>query len=122
MSFIKSTSIITNIAVTVPNLTGGTNGKVVRVSGSNTVSDASSADTAVQLNALLIKQDGVYYGLGVVPGFTSLSAGAPYFLAADGTITSSPPVPTSTTTVVCLGFAINTTDLFFRPSMPITGV
>lgn len=122
MSFIKSTSIITSTAVTIPNLTGGTNGKVVRISGSNAVSDASNTDTPVQLNALLIKQGGVYYGQGVVSGFSSLSSGAPYFLASDGTLTSSPPTPTSTTTVVFLGFAINTTDLFFRPTMPITGV
>lgn len=122
MSFIKSTSIITDIATTVPNMTGGTNGKIVRVSGSNTVTDASNLDTAVQLNSILIKQDGVYYAGGVVSGFTSLSAGAPYYLATDGTITSSPPIPSITVTVLCVGFAINTTDLLFRPGIAITGV
>jgi hypothetical protein len=122
MTFIRSTSVVTDTAITVGNLSGGTNGKVVRLSGSNTVSDASNTDSTVQLNAILIKQNNVYYASGVVSGFTSLSAGSPYFLASDGSITSTPPTPTSTTKVVYLGFALNTTDLLFRPGTPIAGV
>lgn len=121
MSFIKSTSIVTDTAITVPNLTGGTNGKVVRVNGINTVTDASTTNSAVQLNCVLIKQADVYYATGVVPGFTDLSPGAPYFLASNGTITSTPPVPSSTVRVLYLGFALNTTDLLFRPGIPISG-
>jgi hypothetical protein len=122
MTFIRSTSVVTDTAITVGNLTGGTNGKVVRISGSNTVTNASNTDTAVQLNAILIKQNNVYYASGVVTGFTSLSAGSPYFLASDGTLTSAPPTPTASTRVLFLGFALNTTDLLFRPGTPISGV
>lgn len=119
--FIKSTSTITDVAITVPNLTGGTNGKVVRVSGSNTVVDASSGDSAVQLNAVLLKQGNVCYASGLVTGFTSLSSGAPYFLSSDGSITSTPPVPTASVRTLYVGFAVNTTDLIFRPGTPISG-
>lgn len=122
MTFIRSTSVVTDTAITVGNLTGGTNGKVVRVSGSNTVTNAANTDTAVQLNAVLLKQNNVYYATGVVTGFTSLSAGSPYFLASDGSLTSSPPTPTSSVRVLYLGFALNSTDLLFRPGTPISGV
>lgn len=121
MSFIKSTSTVTDTAITVPNLTGGTNGKIVRVSGSNTVTNAGSGDTATQLNAVLLKQNDTYYASGVVTGFSSLSAGAPYFLASDGTLTSTPPTPSSTVRTLYVGFALNTTDLLFRPGIPISG-
>jgi hypothetical protein len=121
MSFIKSSGVITDTAITVPNLTGGTNGRVVRVSGINTVTNASTTNSAVQLNCVLIKQADVYYATGVVPGFTDLSPGAPYFLASDGTINSTPPIPSSTVRVLYLGFALNTTDLLFRPGIPISG-
>lgn len=121
MSFIKSTNTITDVALTIPNLTGGTNGKVVRINGTNTTTNASNTDTATQLNAVLIKQSDTYYAAGVVSGFTSLSAGAPYFLAADGTLTSTPPTPTASVRTLFLGFALNTTDLLFRPGIPISG-
>jgi hypothetical protein len=122
MTFIRSTSIVTDTAITVDNLTGGTNGKVVRVSGSNTVSNAANTDSAVQLNAVLIKQNNVYYASGVITGFTSLSAGSPYFLGVDGSLVSTPPTPSGSTRVLYLGFALNTTDLLFRPGTPISGV
>lgn len=122
MSFIKSTGVITDIALTVPNITGGTNGRVVRISGSNTATDASNTDTPVQLNALLFKQGNIYYSGGVITGLSSLSAGSPYFLSTSGAITSTPPTPTSSVRVVYIGFAINTTDLVFRPGTPISGV
>jgi hypothetical protein len=122
MTFIRSTSIVTDTAITVDNLTGGTNGKVVRVSGSNTVTNAANTDSAVQLNAVLIKQNNVYYASGVITGFTSLSAGSPYFLGVDGSLVSTPPTPSGSTRVLYLGFALNTTDLLFRPGTPISGV
>lgn len=119
--FIKSSSTITDVAITVPGLTGGTNGRVVRISGSNVVTNALNTDSAIQLNSVLIKQNDIYYAGGVVSGFTGLAAGSPYFLAGDGTITSSPPTPTSTVRNLFLGFALNTNDLLFRPGIPITG-
>lgn len=119
--FIKSTNTITDVAITIPNLTGGDNGKVVRVSGSNTVVNASNADSAVQLNAVLFKQGNNYYAFGLITGLTSLSPGAPYFLAADGSLTSSPPTPTASVRTLFIGFAINTTDLIFKPGTPISG-
>lgn len=122
MSFVKSTSIVTDTAITVPNLGGGDNGKVVRMSGSNTVTNASNTDTVVQLNTVLIKQGGIYYSSGVVSGFSGLSSGSPYFLSTDGNITSNAPTPTSSTKALYLGFAINETDLVFRPGIPISGV
>lgn len=120
--FIKSTSTTTDTAITVPNLSGGTNGKIVRVSGTNTCTDALNTDSAAQLNAVLVKQANVYYAQGVVSGFTSLSAGSPYFLDSTGGITSAAPIPTSSTRVLYLGFALNSTDLLFRPGTPISGV
>lgn len=121
MAFIKSTSVVTDTAITVPNLVGGTNGKVVRVDGTNSVTDAFNTDSAVQLNSVLIKQNDSYYASGVVSGFTLLSPGSPYFLATDGSITSTPPVPTTAVRVLYLGFALNTTDILFRPGTPISG-
>jgi hypothetical protein len=119
--FIKSASTITDVAITVPNLTGGTDGKVVRISGTNTCTDAASSDSSVQLNTVLIKQGNIYYAQGVIGGFSGLSAGSPYFLSASGGLTSTPPTPTTTTRTLYLGFAINTTDFLFRPGMPISG-
>jgi hypothetical protein len=121
MTFIKSTSTVTDVAITIPGLSGGTNGKVVRVSGTNSVTNASNGDSVVQLNSVLIKQGDIYYAYGLITGFSSLSAGSPYFLAPDGTLTSNPPTPTSTVRVLYLGFALNETDFVFRPGIPITG-
>lgn len=121
MGFIASTSLVTDTAITVPDLTGGTNGKIVRVNGTNTVIDASYNDTAVQLNTVLLKQNGAYYAYGVVTGLTGLSPGAPYFVGSDGSLTATPPTPSSTVRVLYVGFALNTTDFLFRPGIPISG-
>jgi len=120
-SFITTTSVITNVAITVPNLTGGTNGRVVRINGTNSCTDASQGDSTSQLNTVLIKSGGIYYASGVVPGFTSLNPGSAYFLSTAGNITATPPSPTASVRVLFLGFALNTTDLLFRPGTPITG-
>ena len=80
-----------------------------------------NTDTVVQLNTILFKQGGIYYSNGLITGLSSLAPGSPYFLASDGTITSSAPTPTSTTRALYVGFAINTTDLVFRPGIPISG-
>jgi hypothetical protein len=121
MPFIKSTSIITDIAITVPGLSGGTNGKVVRVDGENTVTDAANTDSVSQLNTVLIKIGDIYYAAGVISGFTSLAAGSPYFLGSDGGIVSTPPTPSTSVRALYLGFAINSTDIVFRPGIPISG-
>lgn len=119
--FITTTSVVTDTAITVPNLTGGTNQRVVRINGTNTVTDAAQTDTVSQLNSILIKNSDVYYATGVVPGFTGLSAGSSYFLSTAGNITATPPTPTSSVRVLYIGFALNSTDLLFRPGIPITG-
>lgn len=121
MGFIASTSLVTDTAITVPNLTGGTNGKIVRVNGSNTVTNASYNDTAVQLNTVLLKQNDVYYAYGIVTGLSGLSPGAPYFVGSDGSLTATPPTPSSTVRNLYVGFALNTTDFLFRPGIPISG-
>lgn len=119
--FITSTSVVTDIALTVAGLSGGTNGKVVRINGTNTVTDAANTDTASQLNTILIKMNNVYYSQGVVSGFTGLSPGSPYFVGLAGNITSTPPTPSATVRVMYIGFAINETDILLRPGIPISG-
>lgn len=119
--FITSTSVVTDIASSVPGLSGGTNGRVVRINGTNTVTDASNTDTPAQLNTVLIKANNVYYSAGVVTGFTGLAPGSPYFLDVSGNITSTAPTPSSTVRVLYLGFALNETDLLFRSGIPISG-
>lgn len=121
MGFIASTSLVTDTAITVPNLSGGTNGKIVRVNGTNTVINASYNDTAVQLNTILLKQNNEYYAYGVVTGLSGLSPGSPYFVGSDGSLTATPPTPSSTICVLYVGFALNTTDFLFRPGIPISG-
>lgn len=125
MGFVKSTSTVTDTGVTVPSLTGGTNGRVVRMTGANTVTDASYTDTVAQLNCLLFKQGEIYYSQGLITGLSGLSAGSSYFLTTTGQFTSTAPTPTSPLTTgikaVYIGFAINTTDLIFRPGIPIAG-
>jgi len=119
--FITSTSVVTDTALTVSGLSGGTNGKVVRISGTNTVTDAANTDTNSQLNTLLIKMNNIYYSAGLVSGFTDLAPGSPYFLSTGGNITSTAPTPSTTVRVMYVGFAVNTTDLLFRPGIPIVG-
>jgi len=121
MSFVKSTDVITDVALTVSGLSGGTNGKVVRINGTNTATDASSGDTSIQLNNVLIKVNNIYYSWGLVQGFSGLSAGSALFLASDGTPTATPPTPSSTVRSLFLGFAVNSTDIIFRPGTPISG-
>jgi len=121
MSFVKSTNVVTNTAITVEGLSGGTNGKVVRISGANTVTNATSSNSVSQLNTVLFKQGDLYYGEGVITGLSGLSSGASYFLGSDGSPTASPPTPSASVRSLYIGFALNTTDLYFRPSIPISG-
>lgn len=119
--FITSTSVVTDIALTVPNLSGGTNGKVVRMNGTNQCVDAANTDTVSQLNTVLIRMHDEFFAAGVVSGFTGLNPGSSYFLGLAGTITATPPIPSTSVRVLYLGFALNNTDLLFRPGIPITG-
>jgi len=121
MSFVKSTNVVTNTAITVDGLSGGTNGKVVRISGANTVTNAASSNSVSQLNTVLFKQGDLYYGEGVITGLSGLSSGSSYFLSSDGSPTASPPTPSASVRSLYIGFALNTTDLYFRPSIPISG-
>lgn len=121
MAFIKSTNLITTTALTVSNIVGGTDSKVVRVSGNNTVTNASWNDTATQLNTVLFRQDGVYYAGGVIPNIGGLTAGATYFLDEFGGLTTNPPTPSATVRVLFIGFALNGSDLMFRPGIPVSG-
>ncbi len=121
MAFVKSTNLITTTAITVENITGGGDSKVVRISGNNTVTNAAWTDTSSQLNTVLFKQDGIYYASGVVPNIGGLTAGTSYFLGETGDLTTNPPIPSSTVRALYLGFAINTEDLLLRPGIPISG-
>lgn len=121
MGFIKSTSTVTDTALTVPGLNGGTDGRVVKITSANTTANASYQDSVTQLNTILLKSGGIYYSSGLVTGFSGLTPGAPYFLGLSGTLESSAPIPSATAVALYLGFAINTTDFIFRPGIPIAG-
>jgi hypothetical protein len=121
MAFVKSTNLITDVAITIDGLSGGSNTKVVRITGNNTTTNASYNDTAAQLNSVLFRQDGIFYGAGVIPNIGGLTAGASYFVDEFGGLTTNPPTPSSTVRVLYIGFALNTEDLFFRPGIPISG-
>lgn len=121
MAFVKSTSTLSADAVTVPNISGGDNGKVVRISGANTVVNAANTDTSTQLQSILIKIGGEYYASGVVSGFSGLTPGSPYYLGTTGDLIASPPTPTTSTRALFIGFAINTTDIILKPGTPISG-
>ena len=121
MAFVKSTSTLSADAVTVPNISGGDNGKVVRITGANTAVNAANTDTSTQLQTILIKIGGEYYAAGVVSGFSGLTPGSPYYLGTTGDLVASPPTPTTSTRALFIGFAINTTDIILRPGTPISG-
>lgn len=121
MAFVKSTSTLSADAITVPNLSGGDNGKVVRISGSNIAVNAANTDTSAQLFNVLFKIGNEYYAQGTVSGLTGLTPGASYYLSTAGNIQSSPPTPTASTRALFIGFALNTTDIVFRPGIPISG-
>jgi len=121
MAFVKSTSTTTAEAVTVSGLSGGTNGKCVRITTNNTAVDCTYNDTVAQLNSVLFKNNNTYYGYGVIGGLTGLSAGSIYFLGSDGTPTTTAPTISASIRALSIGFAINGTTLFFRPGIVISG-
>lgn len=119
--FITSTSVVTDIALTIPNLTGGDNGKIVRIIGTNQCTNAGQGDTTSQLNTVLVKMHDEYFAAGLVSGFANLNPGSSYFLSTLGNITATPPIPSASVRVLYVGFAVNSTDLIFRPGIPISG-
>lgn len=103
-------------------MSGGTNGKVVRISGSNTWTNASQADTAAQLYCLGFKtSEGIYLAGSYVPGLSSLTADTTYYLSTGGDLTSTAPTPSSSVRLVAIGKAISSTSLYFNPALPIGG-
>lgn len=111
-----------NLGLRPSGQSGGTNGKVVRLSSANTWTDASQADTIAQLAGLAFKLGGRYLPPGsVITGLSSLTAGAAYYLSTAGGMTSTAPTPSSTVRRVFLGVAISTTVLVFDPGLPIGG-
>ena len=121
MAFVKSTSTLSADAITVPSISGGDNGKVVRISGTNTAVNAANTDTSSQLFNVLFKIGNEYYAAGTISGLTGLTPGQAYYLSTSGNIQSSRPTPTASTRALFIGFAINTTDIVFRPGIPISG-
>lgn len=108
--------------VTPSGQSGGTNGRVVRISSANTWTDASQADTATQLTGLMFKQGDKYYGSGsVVTGLSGLTTGSVYYLSTSGNITTTAPTPSSSVIQVAVGKAISTTALLFQPGVLILG-
>jgi len=121
MAFIKNTNLVSSQALTIDGLVGGSNNRVVRVSGNNSVTNAGYGDTAAQLNAVLFKSSNTYYAWGLIASAGSFVAGTSYFLDQFGTLTATPPNPTASIRVLYVGFAINGTDLLFKPGIPISG-
>lgn len=112
-----------NLAILPSGQSGGTDGKIVRLSAANTWTDASQADTAVQLSVMAFKQGGFYYPPGsFINGLSSLTAGTTYFLDTAGGWTASDPTPSSSLRRVAVLFANSTTSALFNPDTIIGGV
>lgn len=111
-----------NLLILPSGQSGGTDGKVVRVSAANTWTDASQADTIDQLVGLMFKAAGYYYPPGsTITGLSSLTAGSVYYLSTSGGITATAPTPSSSVRRVVVGKATSTTSLLFVPGIPIGG-
>lgn len=107
---------------TLSGQSGGTAGKVIRLSGADTWTDAAQSDTADQLEVLALKVGTNYYPPGrQVPGMSALTAGTSYWLGTSGNMTSVPPAPGPSVRSVYLGKALDTTTFLFVPQRPISG-
>lgn len=101
---------------------GGTVGKVVRLSAANTWVDASQADTIDQLAVLAYKESAsAYVLLGLCTGLSGLTAGAVYYLSTSGNITTTAPTPSSTVRRRPVGVALSTTTLLIQPHLVVGG-
>lgn len=117
-----STMAASRLGLVDSGWSGGTVGKVVRYTSSNTFADASNADTIDQLTGLAFKMNEGYYLAGsLVPGLSSLTAGSVYYLSTSGSITTTAPTPSGSLRLVVLGKAISTTTFLFQPGTPIGG-
>ncbi len=109
--------------------TGGGTGKVVRLSSSNTFTNASNTDTEVQLTLISYLNGSAYFtGAGLITGLSGLTTGAVYFLGTAGAMLSwtggALPVtvtPGGTTKLIRLGVAPSTTSLFWQPQFIAKG-
>lgn len=117
-----------NIFLLPTGQSGGTDGKVVRMTTTaNTWTDASQADTIDQLVGLRFKAGGYYYPPGtLITGLSGLTVGLVYYLtlaASSPNFISSAfaPTPSSTVRRVVIGKAVSTTSLDFYPLTPIGG-
>lgn len=116
-------------AQTVPAgvLTGGTDGRIVRLSGSGTVIDAVHSANASALETLFFKSGGKYYKPGsVITGLTGFGAAANYWLGSAATsqatqFSTTAVEPDNSHTQVYLGQALSSTVFYFNPGRPIGG-
>lgn len=105
----------------VRGLSGGSDGRVVRISTANTCVNAINTETGLQLSSLLYRSGGKYYRPGtLVPSLSGLVAGQTYFLGDNTTPLLSTPVAIgSSKQSVFIGTAVSTTSLFFEPGKPV---
>ena len=108
-----------NLKLAPAGQSGGTNGKVVRLTSANTWVDAANTDTADQLQALAFKIGGAYLMPGqIITGLSSLTPAATYYLSTSGDITSTAPTASASVRLVKIGKAYSTTALLFQPEWP----
>jgi hypothetical protein len=101
---------------------GGTTGRVVRVSAADTWADAVSSDTAAQLARLAFKQaSGVYVIEGLITGLSGRTVGATQFLSnvPSSQFTEAPPTLPGSLRRVPLGVALSATTVLFHPGLVI---
>lgn len=108
---------------TIPGQTGGTNGKIVRMTNSaNTWTDAKNSDMVDELFGLAFKQNNEYFRPGaVIMGLSNLSPGTVYYLDNAGGLTPTVPTPSPTVRRVAVGKAISPETFLFTPGPVITG-
>jgi len=118
--FLDKPLTLQNLGALPIGITGGTDGKVVRISGSNTCVDASNTDTLNQLGGIMLKVAGIYWPPGrVVYGLSGLTAGTMYYLGTAGALTSARPTMSSTVAVLPLGVALTSSALNFQFYPPL---
>lgn len=115
-------------AESITGQTGGSDGNVVRFSGTaGTWVAASQGDTVEQLSVLFLRQGGKYYPPNrLVPGFTGLDPAKIYYLgttsgAITGFTAGTAPTIDSTHARVFLGRAITATEFWFSPQPAVKG-
>lgn len=112
--FVSPLTTLQNLGAFPIGISGGTDGKVVRISGSNTCVDAANTDTLDQLGGIMLKVGGVYFPPGrVVYGLSGLTAGTMYYLGTAGALTSTRPTMSSSVAIQPLGIALTTSALSF---------